>query len=112
MSITPGSRLRAAMAAGPVILPGVFNSLVARMAERAGFQAVYLSGAALSASMALPDVGLVTLTEFVNAARAITDATPLPLVCDADTGRGEAPHVERTVRQFEGAGVAGIHLEE
>ncbi len=109
---SPGRRLRDAIAAGPVLLPGVFNPLVARLAERAGFQAVYLSGAALSASLGLPDVGLVTLTEFVDAARQITAATPLPLVCDADTGFGEALNVERTVRLFEDAGVAGIHLED
>jgi methylisocitrate lyase len=109
---SPGRRLRDAIAAGPVMLPGVFNPLVARIAERTGFQAVYLSGAALSASLSLPDVGLVTLTEFVDAARAITDATALPLICDADTGFGEALNVERTVRQFEAAGVAGIHLED
>jgi methylisocitrate lyase len=94
------------------MLPGVFNPLVARIAERAGFQAVYLSGAALSASFGLPDVGLVTLTEFVAAAKAITAATPLPLICDADTGFGEALNVERTVREFEAADVAGIHLED
>src|SRR5438874_10283335 len=82
------------------------------MAEQMGFSAVYLSGAALSASMALPDVGLVGLTEFVAAARAITQATRLPLVCDADTGFGEALNVERTVKLFESAGVAGIHLED
>lgn len=107
-----GARLREAMAAGPVAAPGVFNPLVARLAERAGFRAVYLSGAALSASLALPDVGLVTLTEFVVAAQAITDATPLPLICDGDTGFGEALNVERTVRQLEAAGAAGIHLED
>jgi methylisocitrate lyase len=111
-AITPGRKLRDAIAAGPVLLPGVFNPLVARMAERAGFQAVYLSGAALSASFGLPDIGLVTLSEFVDAARSITAATTLPLVCDADTGFGEALHVERTVREFEAAGVAGIHLED
>lgn len=110
--LSPGARLRQAMAAGPVMLPGVFNPLIAHLAERAGFQGVYLSGAALSASMALPDVGLVTLTEFVSMAKAITDATTLPLVCDADTGFGEALNVERTVQQFERAGVAGIHLED
>jgi methylisocitrate lyase len=111
-AISPGRRLRDAISAGPVMMPGVFNPLVARIAERAGFQAVYLSGAALSASYGLPDVGLVTLTEFVAAAKAITAATPLPLVCDADTGFGEAFNVERTVREFEAAGVAGIHLED
>jgi methylisocitrate lyase len=109
---SPGRRLRDAIAAGPLMMPGVFNPLVARIAERAGFGAVYLSGAALSASLGLPDVGLVTLTEFVEAARAITAATALPLICDADTGFGEALNVERTVRQFEAAGVAGIHLED
>ncbi len=109
---TPGRKLRDAIAAGPVLLPGVFNGLVARLAQDAGFSAVYLSGAALSASMALPDVGLVTLTEFVAAARSIAEATPLPLVCDADTGFGEALNVERTIRQMEAAGVAGLHIED
>ncbi len=107
-----GTRLRVAMAAGHVVLPGAFCPLVARLAERAGFKGVYMSGAALSASMALPDIGIVTLTEFVAAAKAITDATSLPLICDADTGFGEALSVERTVQQFEAAGVAGIHLED
>ncbi len=82
------------------------------MAERLGFEAVYLSGAALSASYALPDVGLITLTEFADAARAIRQATSLPLLCDADTGFGEALNVERTIRLFENAGAAGIHLED
>ena len=109
---SPGQRLRRAWAAHPIAVPGVFNALVARMAERLGFQAVYLSGAALSAGYGLPDVGLVTLTEFVNEARLITQATSLPLLCDADTGFGEALNVERTVRLFEAAGVAGIHLED
>jgi methylisocitrate lyase len=104
--------LRDAWTASPIAIPGVFNALVGRIAERLGFRAVYLSGAALSASAALPDVGLLTLTEFVEAARAVTSATRLPLLCDADTGFGEALNVERTVRQFEGAGVAGIHLED
>ena len=110
--ISPGRRLRQAWQQGAVALPGVFNALVARMAERLGFQGIYLSGAALSAAAALPDVGLLTLTEFVEQARTITQATPLPLVCDADTGFGEALNVERTVRLFVSAGVAGIHLED
>jgi methylisocitrate lyase len=110
--LSPGSRLRQAWQAEPIALPGAFNALVARMAERLGFRAVYLSGAALSAGMALPDIGLVTLGEFVDEARRIAAATSLPLLCDADTGFGEALNVERTVRLFEGAGVAGIHLED
>ena len=82
------------------------------MAERLGFQAVYLSGGALSAAHGVPDVGLLTLTEFVDEARRIAAATSLPLLCDADTGFGEALNVERTVCLFESAGAAGIHLED
>src|SRR5215510_8459358 len=108
----PGRRLRDAWSTGAIAVPGVFNALVARMAERLGFSAVYLSGAALSASAGVPDVGLLSLTEFVDAARTIAQATSLPLLCDADTGFGEALNVERTVRLFESAGVAGIHLED
>src|SRR5438552_14471347 len=109
---SPGQRLRDAWNAQTIAIPGVFNALVARMAERLGFQALYLSGAALSAAAGIPDVGLLTLNEFVDAARAITLGSSLPLLCDADTGCGEALNVERTVRLFETAGVAGIHLED
>jgi methylisocitrate lyase len=82
------------------------------MAERIGFKAVYLSGGALSASAGVPDVGLLTLSEFADEARRITAATELPLLADADTGFGEALNVERTVQVMEAAGVAGIHLED
>ena len=109
---SPGKRLKEAWSRQAIQVPGVFNALVGRIAERLGFEAIYLSGAALSAGLALPDIGLVSLTEFVDAARSITQATSLPLVCDADTGFGEALAVERTVRLFENAGVAGIHLED
>jgi methylisocitrate lyase len=104
--------LRQAWTERPIAVPGVFNPLVARIAERLGYAAVYLSVGALSASMGVPDVGLVTLTEIVEEAGAITQATSLPLLCDADTGFGEALNVERTVRLFESAGAAGIHLED
>lgn len=109
---SPGRKLRDAFARQPIMLPGVFNALAARMAERLEFQAVYLSGGALSAGQGVADVGLLTLTEFVDAARQIAQATSLPLVCDADTGFGELPNVARTVRLFENAGAAGIHLED
>jgi methylisocitrate lyase len=85
---------------------------VAKLAERIGFRAVYLSGGALSAGNGVPDIGLLTLTEFVQAAQLTAQATTLPLLCDADTGFGEALNVERTVRLFETAGAAGIHLED
>ncbi len=109
---SPGRRLRDAWTAGVLPVPGVFNALVARMAEQLGYQAVYLSGAALSASLGIPDVGLLTLNDFVDHARTITRGTSLPLLSDADTGFGEALNVERTVQLFEEAGVAGIHLED
>jgi methylisocitrate lyase len=109
---SPGHRLRTAWKAQTIAIPGVFNALVARMAERLGYQASYLSGGALSAAAGVPDVGLLSLDDFVNQARSITLACPLPLLCDADTGFGEALNVERTVRLFENAGVAGIHLED
>ena len=114
MSVTtsPGRRLRDAWQAQPLALPGVFNALVARMAERLGFRAVYLSGGALSAALGVPDVGLLSLNDFVDFARSVTLACPLPLLCDADTGFGEALNVERTVQLFEEAGAAGIHLED
>jgi len=100
------------MATGPVALPGVFSPLVAKLAKRIGFQAVYLSGGAISASIGVPDIGLITLTEFLDEARRIVQANSLPLICDADTGFGEALSVERSVKLFEAAGVAGIHLED
>src|SRR5438132_777677 len=109
---SPGRRLRDAWTSKPIQVPGAFNALAARLAERMGFQAVYLSGAALSASAAVPDVGLLTLSEFVEQARSLTRATSLPVLCDADTGFGESLNVERTVQLFEEARVAGIHLED
>ena len=109
---SPGRRLRDVWAAGAVQMPGVFSPLVARLAERLGFRAIYLSGAGLSASLGLPDIGLVTLTEFADEIRRIVSATTLPLLCDADTGFGEALNVERTVQLYEAAGAAGLHLED
>ncbi len=107
-----GRRLRDLIAGGAIQVPGVFNALVARVAERLGFPAVYLSGATLSAAAGVPDVGLLTLNDFVDEVRRITLATSLPLISDADTGFGEALNVERTVHLFEAAGAAGIHLED
>jgi methylisocitrate lyase len=109
---SPGRKLRDAWRAGPVALPGVFAPLLAQMAERIGFRAVYLSGGALSAGSGVPDIGLLTLTEFVTQAQLIVQSTKLPVLCDADTGFGEALNVERSVKLYETAGVAGIHLED
>jgi methylisocitrate lyase len=110
---TPGARLREAWSAAPIMIPGAFNALVAKQAERLGFAAVYFSGGALAAGWAgLPDVGLITQTEFAEQAAVLARATTLPVLCDADTGFGEALNVERTVRLYEDAGLAGLHLED
>lgn len=110
---SPGARLRAAWSERPIMIPGAFNALTARLAERLGFKAVYLSGGALSAGWAgLPDIGLLSLAEFSEQAAVLARATSLPLLCDADTGFGEAINVERTVRLYEEAGAAGLHLED
>ena len=109
---TPGSALRKAWTVGPLAIPGAFNALTARLVERLGFRAVYLSGGALSAGSGVPDVGLLSVTEFADEARRLTAATSLPLLCDADTGFGEALNVERTVHLIETAGAAGLHLED
>ena len=110
---TPGARLKRAWTERPIMIPGAFNALSARMAERMGFEAVYLSGGALSAGWAgLPDIGLLTATEFAEQAAVLARATTLPLLCDADTGFGEPINVARTVRLIEEAGAAGLHLED
>jgi len=96
-----------------VVLPGVYDAITARLATAAGFEGLYISGAGVTNSlMAVPDIGLLTLTEMARQAKYITDATPLPCLCDADTGYGEAHNVMRTVREFEAAGLAGLHVED
>ncbi len=93
-------------------VPGVFNPLSALLAERAGFDALYLSGAALAASLALPDLGVLTLDELVSAARAIVRASPLPLLVDIDTGYGETLNIVRLIRELEEVGVAAVQIED
>jgi methylisocitrate lyase len=112
-SATPGQRLRKLIDAGPQMVPGAFNALTARMIERWGFPALYVSGAAVSAStFAIPDIGLLTLTEVSEQTRSITSAVSIPAIVDADTGFGEAVNVERTVRTLESAGAAAIQIED
>jgi methylisocitrate lyase len=100
---------------GPGILPipGVADPLCARIAERAGFRAVFLSGYAASAvRLGAPDVGLLTMTEMVDCAARIVDAIGIPVFADGDTGHGNATNTARTMRQFEKAGVAAIFFED
>jgi methylisocitrate lyase len=97
---------------GIVLVPGVFNALTALMAQNLGFKAVYVSGAAVTASMALPDLGLITMDEMVRTVKYIVDAVDIPVIVDIDTGYGEALNVMRAVREFETVGAAGIQLED
>jgi methylisocitrate lyase len=112
-SNSPGKLLRAAVEEQTIQIPGAFNALVARLIERQGFEALYLSGAAFSAgSLAIPDVGLFTLTELASHTAQIARAVEIPVIVDADTGFGAAVNVERTVRELEAAGAAAIQLED
>lgn len=108
------ARLRELLAGPePVLAPGAYDALSARLIEQAGFAVVYMTGFGVSASLAgLPDVGLLTLTEMVEQARRMVDAVGVPVIADADTGYGNPINVLRTVRAYERAGVAGIHLED
>ncbi|HEX3998707.1 MAG TPA: methylisocitrate lyase [Pirellulales bacterium] len=111
--LSPGSRLRQAVVDATIQVPGAFDALVARLAEQSGYDAVYLSGAAFSAgTLAMPDVGLFTLTELAEQTARLARSVAIPVIVDADTGFGEAIHVERTVRELESAGAAAIQIED
>ena len=95
-----------------VVAPFILNAFHAKIAEATGFEAVYMTGAGTAAERGFPDVGLITQTEMVQNARYIAKAVSVPVVCDADTGYGNPLNVRRTVREYEDAGVAGIHIED
>ncbi len=98
---------------GPLLAPGVYDGLTARLAQQAGFEAAYMTGFGVSASaLGRPDIGLLTGTEMAESARRIAQSVDLPLIADADTGYGNALNVVRTVRDYEQAGVAGVQLED
>ena len=110
--MSPGQRLRELIAEATIQAPGAPGAF-ARLIERCGYDAMYLSGAAFSAGiLGLPDIGLFTLTELVQQTTYLTRACWLPLIVDADTGFGEALNVERTVIELEAAGAAAIQLED
>ncbi|MCL4141346.1 UNVERIFIED_CONTAM: hypothetical protein GTU68_053895 [Idotea baltica] len=98
---------------GPILLPGCYDALGARLIEQAGFDTVYMTGFGTSASLlGRPDVGLLGMSEMVDNARRIVAATDLPVIADADTGYGNQINVVRTVQAYEQAGVSGIHIED
>jgi methylisocitrate lyase len=109
----PGRALRRAMARGCVAMPGVFNAGIARLVERAGFEAVYISGAGLANGAAgVPDIGLLGLPEVAQLAGYVARAVRIPAIVDADTGFGGPAETARTVRRLEAAGLAGLHIED
>jgi methylisocitrate lyase len=113
MQQTRSGRLRELIAKGTVMMPGVPNAAVARQVERAGFDAVYISGAGLAnATAGVPDIGLLTLTEVAQLADYIASAVKIPAIVDADTGFGGAENVTRTIHELERAGLAGCHIED
>lgn len=108
-----GQRFRALVEAPDILqLPGAHNGLAALQVRRAGFQAAYLSGAAMSASMGLPDLGIISVEDVCFFIRQATRASGLPVLVDGDTGYGEALNVMHMVRAFEDAGAAAVHLED
>ena len=111
--VAPGTRLANRLKSASILrAPGAHNGLAGLSAKKAGFEALYISGAGISASMGLPDLGVMTLEDLCFSVRTIFRATDLPLIVDADTGYGEALNVMRAVRELEMAGAAAIQIED
>ncbi len=111
--MSAAARLRELLRAPSMIVaPFVYDCLQAKIAERTGFDAVYMTGFGTAAARGFPDLGLMTMTEMVQNVRAITHAVKVPVICDADTGYGNPLNVWRTVREYEEAGAAGLHIED
>ena len=106
-------RLRELLKAPAMVLaPFVYDCLQAKIAERIGFDAVYMTGFGTAAARGFPDLGLLTMSEMVQNVRALAHAVAIPLICDADTGYGNPLNVRRTVREYEEAGAAALHIED
>jgi 2-methylisocitrate lyase-like PEP mutase family enzyme len=105
--------LRALLAGSDMLVaPFVCDGLQAKIAEAAGFHAVYMTGFGTAAARGYPDLGLLTMTEMVDTVRTISTAVRIPVICDADTGYGNPLNVIRTVREYEDAGAAALHIED
>src|SRR3977135_1063844 len=110
--MTGGKSFREAMKRGMVAAPGAYDCITARSIERAGFDAVYMTGGGTASSLGYPDYGILTMTEMADNAGRIATAVKLPVIADADTGYGNELNAIRTVREYEKRGVAGIHIED
>jgi methylisocitrate lyase len=112
-TLPAGERFRAALARPGILqIPGTHNGMAALQAKKAGFDALYLSGAAMTASMGLPDLGVITVDEVCFFVRQVARSSGLPVLVDGDTGYGEALNVMNMVRCFEDAGAAAVHIED
>lgn len=109
---TKTSRLRELLATRTLAIPGAFNALVAMQIERAGYEIVYVSGAAVSACRGVPDIGLLTLSDMATEAKRIARSVSIPTIVDADTGYGGPAQAAEAVRLFEGADLAGMQIED
>ncbi|MFQ5765869.1 MAG: methylisocitrate lyase [Rhodospirillales bacterium] len=108
-----GERLRELLARPEILgVPGAHNGLAGMLAKEAGFEALYISGGAVTATLGLPDLGVMTIDELCFVTRVVHRATDLPLIVDGDTGYGEVLNVMRTVREVERAGAAAVHIED
>ena len=114
MDVKKNARLRELISQpGIVVAPGCHDGLTARLVQQNGFQVCYMGGNGTMASyLGIPDIGLGTATEMITRARYLAEVLDIPLVCDADTGYGDVSSVVRTVREYEAAGVSGIHFED
>src|ERR1700704_6984113 len=110
--MTRGKSFRDAMKRGMVAAPGAYDCITARSIERAGFDAVYMTGGGTASSLGYPDYGILTMTEMADNAGRIATAVKLPVIADADTGYGNELNAIRTVREYERRGVAGLHIED
>ncbi|MBI2863417.1 MAG: isocitrate lyase/PEP mutase family protein [Chloroflexi bacterium] len=110
--MTKTERLRQLLSSSMVVAPGVYNPLSAMTVERAGFDAIYMTGFGTAARLGMPDVGLVTMSEMVDNVRYIAAATSIPLIADADTAYGNPLNASRTIHEYERAGAAGLHVED
>jgi 2,3-dimethylmalate lyase len=111
--MNPAKQLREKLNLNPmVVAPFVYDALQAKIAERVGFEAVYMTGFGTAAARGFPDLGLLTMSEMVENVRTIARSVQIPVICDADTGYGNPVNVWRTVNEYERAGAAALHIED
>ena len=110
--MSKGKQLRDALAKGLVVAPFVYDGLTAKIAQSHGFQACYMTGHGTAAQAGFNDLGLISFAEMVANLRYVARSVDIPVIADSDTGYGNALNVRRTVREYEQAGAAALHMED